>query len=129
MKLRTRAGSIRLRLGQREVARLAEEGAVEEAIVIGPGPEDRLVYRLALDDAQPELARARLAGARLEVRLAAAEARRWATGADVGLEAVQGSGPTALAILVEKDFACLEPRGEDADAYPHPLAAGREARS
>ena len=49
-------------------------------------------------------------------------ARAWAASNDVGMNAEQPvAGRSPLVILIEKDFACLEPRGdEDKDAFPHP---------
>jgi hypothetical protein len=40
----------------------------------------------------------------------------------VGIAAEQPLGTDAgvLAILIEKDFACLDRRDDDADAFPHP---------
>lgn len=123
MKLRTRRGSIRLRLTRSEVAALAEASRVEEAVVIGPLGA-ALTYALVVDEAATEVT-ARLDGAKLEVAIPALRARAWAASSEVGIEATQGAGGEgALVILIEKDFACLKPReGEDDDdAYPHPSA-------
>ncbi len=127
MKLRTRAGSLRLRLTRGEVDALASRGLVEESVVVGPGGDGRLVYALVASTAARDVT-ARLAGARITVELPAALAREWAASEQVGIEAVQavgsGDAATTLTILVEKDFACLAPRAgeDDADAYPHPGA-------
>jgi len=122
MKLRTRTNSIRLRLSQGEVARLAEEGAVEERIFVGPGEDDVLVYRLAAKESVTSVL-ASLEGRTLTVSVPRGEALAWAKGDDVGIARdVPAPGGRTLAILIEKDFACLKPRhGEDDhDAFPNP---------
>jgi hypothetical protein len=119
MKLRIRGSTIRLRLTQGEVARVASEGRVEDAIVFAPG--EKLVYALALGEG-PSL-RARYAPGRIDVTAPRAAAREWADSDRVGMEGEQPiEGGVALKILVEKDFACLKPRSDDddADAFPNP---------
>lgn len=116
MKLRIRGDSLRLRLSQGEVASFAERGALEDATVFGP--DAKLVYALAFGDAVG----ATFSGTRIEVTVPVDQARAWATNEEVGIEGTIGTvdGRT-LKILVEKDFACLKPRGEDeSDNYPHP---------
>lgn len=125
MKLRLQANSIRLRLKQGEVKRLMEKGVVEESIRFFPG-RDRLAYRLELSERVPALT-ARLNGNEVVIEAPASAARAWAADANqVSLDATQPAGADAehgLAILVEKDFACLD--GSDAqnlDTFPNPLA-------
>lgn len=114
MKLRLRDNTVRLRLTQSEVARLASEGAVEAATQIGPV---RFMYALRRVERESRV-RARLDGGRLEVVVPVAEALTWCASDRVGLTADEG--PTR--IVIEKDFACLKRRAveEDADAFPNP---------
>lgn len=122
MKLRTRTNSIRLRLSQGEVARLADEGAVEERIFVGPGEDDVLVYRLVAKASATSVF-AMLDGRTLTVTLPQKEAVAWAKSDTVGIaKDVPAPGGRTLGILIEKDFACLKPRvGEDdTDAFPNP---------
>lgn len=123
MKLRTRRGAIRLRLTQGEVATLAAEGRVTETIVIGPREDDVLRYALVASEAATTTG-ARMDGRDMIVEVPAARAKAWATGGEVGLEATQAVGAATLAILIEKDFACLAPRAaeEDVDTFPNPRA-------
>lgn len=122
MKLRIRGDSLRLRLSQSEVATFAERGALEDTTTFGPGVA--LTFAMAFGDAFG----ATLNGARIVVSVPAAAARAWATNEEVGLETAQSNGDGTLKILVEKDFACLTPRGaEDADAFPHPKEGTGEA--
>jgi hypothetical protein len=120
MKLRIRGNSLRLRLTQGEVARIAEGGAVDDAIAF---PSGRLAYSLAVGDV-PAM-QARFDGASIAVLAPAAEAKAWATSDAVGMEAEQPVADGTLRILVEKDFACARPREDedDSDAYPHPRPA------
>ncbi len=123
MKLRTRRGAIRLRLTQGEVATLAAEGRVTETIVIGPGTEDVLRYALVASEAATTTG-ARMEGRDVVVFVPATRAKAWATSDEVGLEGTQVVGAATLAILIEKDFACLAPRAaeEDVDTFPNPKA-------
>jgi hypothetical protein len=121
MKLRVRNNSIRLRLTQTEVAAFAENGAVEETIEFGLTTDKRLIYRV--EQAAVETVRADFADGRITISVPGLQAENWAKTNQIGIKTEQdlGTGKT-LKILIEKDFACLEPRaGEDeSDAFPHP---------
>lgn len=122
MKLRLRGSSLRLRLGQAEVAALAKDGRVEESVPFGP--KSVFVYAIRSDDRVSAI-EARLDGARIEVVAPRSLIASWAASDDVGLEASQPiAGGEALRILVEKDFACLKPRADEdeGDAFPNPSA-------
>jgi hypothetical protein len=124
MKLRIRQNTIRLRLTQGEVAAVVERGAVEESTHFGTAT---FVYALRADlpAGAPLAASLESVGTTkviMVVRVAGDVARAWASGDDVGFEGSAG----ALRVLVEKDFACLKPRGgntggeDDEDAFPNP---------
>lgn len=119
MKLRIRGSSIRLRLSQSEVARMAESGRVDDAVAFGPA--QRLSYSLLAADVPATSAT--IEGTRIVVSIPREQARVWTTSEQVGIEARQdvGGGET-LSILVEKDFACLTPRADedDRDAFSNP---------
>lgn len=118
--------SIRLRLTQSELARFAETGRVEEAIEFGFEPHERFVYALETDEEANEPA-AKIETSRITVILPKRQADEWTSTAQVGIESEQviGGGEKILRLLIEKDFACLEPRAgeDDADTFPHPLEA------
>ena len=121
MKLRVRADSIRLRLGQAEVRRLADEGIVEEQTHFAPGASPFVCALHARDDAAG--IGASFDRSRLVVTVPRPLARQWAATDQVGLEASQPAGDgRTLRILIEKDFECLDgPPGENqADAFPNP---------
>jgi hypothetical protein len=113
MKLRFHENTLRLRLSQPDVARLAESGRVEEAVTFAPGKT--LTYAI---EAAGETTGATLEGSSIVVWVPVAEIAAWAGSTQVGLEA--SSGP--LNILIEKDFQCLHPDAGDADAFPNPMA-------
>ncbi|GLC23785.1 DUF7009 family protein [Roseisolibacter agri] len=125
MKLRIKGNSIRLRLSRPDVARLARDGRVEETTAFGVRREDALAYAVESSPTITDVA-ARLASGRITVVLPEALAREWASTDRVGIAAEQrGVGPDGagvLQILIEKDFACLDRRDEDADAFANPAA-------
>jgi hypothetical protein len=122
VKLRIRGNSIRLRLRQGEVRRLAAEGLVEERTDFGG--RNVLIYSLVADDV-PAMT-ATFDGGRVVVRVPRGVAARWASGDAVGMEGSQPVGAGSLKVLVEKDFECLDaPAGEPQDdAFPNPQRCG-----
>jgi hypothetical protein len=122
VKLRTRHNSIRLRLTRSEVKRFAKTGHVDETIEFGPAAGGRLVYELA---AGGECVAAAITAGRISIFVPREAADDWTKTERVGISGEQAiGGGRQLSILVEKDFACLEPRpgDEDADAFAHPLS-------
>lgn len=113
MKLRIRGNSIRLRLTQGEVDRLICDGGVGESVDLGA---PRFSYSLKLEDR--DSVGADFEGGEITVRIPADQAENWASSERVGIEGTQGE----VAILIEKDFACLNPgRGEDeSNMFPNP---------
>lgn len=121
MKLRIRGNSVRLRLTRTEVGSLVDDGEVVERVDFAGQP---LHYRL-VRDAYAGDATASFDGAGITVSLPAATVDHWAThDAEISIESQQALQDGALRILVEKDFACLQPRtGEDdSDMFAHPDA-------
>lgn len=115
MKLRLRGNSIRLRLSQADVSRLADAGAVEESLKFGHG--DEFVYRLQSRREVGPMS-ATFQGGIVEVSVFAGLMQSWMASDEVGIYG-QSHG---VAIAIEKDFRCLVERpGEgDADAFPRP---------
>lgn len=109
-----RGSSIRLRLGRTEVTELARTGRVVDGATFPDGT--RFGYALELDPSGTAMTAAFADGV-IVVRLPRAQGLAWCEGEDVGVEGNDGD----VAILVERDFACLKPRGEDeGDLYPNP---------
>lgn len=120
---------MRLRLTKSEVARIAEGLRLEETIVFGLEPHQRLSYALECCTGGASM-EADYCDGRITVRLPQAVAREWATTDRVSLDGEQwlsnnsdGSDGGVLKLLIEKDFACLTDRrgAEDADTFPHPM--------
>lgn len=112
--------SIRLRLTRSEVDEVEREGIVR-ATVSFPGGAS-LDYTLE-SSAAAKVTGARFTGSGIVVSVPQDVIRQWAATEQVSITANQPLGAeTLLAILVEKDFACLAPReGEDeSDMFPHP---------
>ena len=126
MKLRIKGNSIRLRLGQSEVHRLAMNGAVEELTIFGSGRVQRLGYEIrgARDET---VVRASFDGRRIVVHVPAEMINRWARSDQVGIYAMQPTDHGEFAVVIEKDFVCIDgdSRESQEDAFPNPtLAAG-----
>ena len=123
MKLRIKENSIRLRLTQGEVNRLAETGCVEETIDFGTRSGGRFVYALRIDNHKQEVCSSSERD-RIIVFIPETLARNWIETEQVGIDAEQQiENGRSLRLTVEKDFACLHPRqGEDeTDSFPNPL--------
>jgi hypothetical protein len=122
MKLRLQSNSIRLRLKRGEVDQLAKTGVVEEKIVIGAGPDDLFHYVLEASHAVTT-PQATLTKRGILVQISVETASKWATGDDIGIEAMLPAGDKQLQVLIEKDFACLNgPEEQNIDTFPNPLA-------
>src|ERR1700722_7044107 len=104
MKLRIKGNSIRLRLGQSEVQRLAINGIIQESTIFGPSADHHLVYALCASLEEWGVS-ASFAGRRLVISVPGSEIHKWATTDQVGISALQQTGDeNELRILIEKDF-------------------------
>lgn len=118
--MRILGNSLRLRVTQTELAAMAVEGKAKTSIEFGGGAT--LHYVLRADQAIENI-EATYVDDVVTVRLPEAKLRDWANSELVSLRAEQAlDDGSTLSILVEKDFACLEPReGEDeSDMFTHP---------
>ena len=113
MKIRLQRGSVRFRLRQGEARALVESGAIVESVDLGP---TAFVGAIELHDGPAAVT---LEGGCLTARVPSLAARTWQSGAEVGLNYVL---PGGTRLLIEKDWACLEPAvGEtNADVFPRP---------
>jgi hypothetical protein len=120
MKLRIKGNSLRLRVSPSEMTLLLQTGRIEDAIHFGPVGGARLVYAL---EHRPELPAMRVQYEPNEITVAVSsqEAKRWASGRDVGLYGEVGTGHETLELAVEKDFACLDQdNAENGETFPNP---------
>jgi hypothetical protein len=123
MKLRIQGNSLRLRVTQPELTRLGEGGEVAEIIHFGTELEESLRYTLAVAT-QAEPVMVNYHANSIAVSITPDQMRFWSQESQVGIYARLDVGATGtLEVAVEKDFKCLENRGEeDRDAFPNPLA-------
>lgn len=120
MKLRIQGDSIRLRLTQSEVAAVGQGGAVVETTHFPNGL--RMGYSLCSSDVSAMSVDFR--DQTITIALPNSMAQRWAGSNEVSLRESVTTDAGTLALLVEKDFECLEPRaGQDSDAFPNPNAS------
>jgi len=122
MKLRIRGNSIRLRLTESEVARLATDGRVESVTSFGIA---ELKYSVASSSTGGRV-EGDLQNNEITVTIPSDTIADWANSERVGIESRQSVRDGELHILIEKDFACLKLRAgeEDEDTFTNPLAAG-----
>jgi len=120
MKLRIKGNSLRFRMTQSEVDRLASgESVVEKAQF---SPIDSLTY--AIKPWHLNVAEARFENNLIEVLLPEAWIGAWHSSNENSVESnLENGTETGLKILVEKDYVCLKERiGEDeSDNFPHPF--------
>jgi hypothetical protein len=120
MKLRIKGDSLRLRIAPSEMARLLEDGRVQETIHFGAGCDESLTYALEHEANAGSLG-VRYQPARVTVVLPSAQVREWARGDAVGLYGGVDVGAAHLEIAVEKDWACLDKsEAENRDTFPNP---------
>jgi hypothetical protein len=121
MKLRFRENSLRLRLNQREVARLASGGALEERVVF-PGNASLSYILSPAADSSPE---ASFRDGAIRIATPKNMIEPWAADDSIGVYFDVPAGSAPLKIAIEKDLECLDlpPEERDPDAFP------REAKS
>jgi hypothetical protein len=123
MKIRIKGNSVRYRLTQSEVRDLPEKGRLCESTCFGPAPEQTFYYALETK-ADIEGLQAAFDGQQITLYLDAEAARTWHQDTRVGFNAsIEVAPGVKLGLLIEKDFACLDPTHEDqSDNYPNPNA-------
>jgi hypothetical protein len=119
MKLRIKGNSLRLRISQSEMQALLRDGEIEDTIRFGPAHDACLTYALRLQESSPEIG-LDYRPQRVTILLSNAAATHWAGTDEVG---IYGDSASGIALLVEKDFACLDSDDPQyADAFPNPKA-------
>ncbi|MGB0063927.1 MAG: hypothetical protein WBP85_05725 [Terracidiphilus sp.] len=124
MKLRIQGNSVRLRVSRSELERLLRGERVEDAIQFSAAPESRLSYGLqAASQAKPVEVEWKPRGA--TVLVAQERMKRWGSESEVGIYESVDLGPAgALAVTIEKDFACLDrSHADDSDSFANPKSA------
>lgn len=122
MKIRIRGQSLRFRVGRSEVERLARGEMVHESIDLAP--DVRYTYVLQPTDAVTLHVTAD--GSRVVVNIPEQQIAGWAGTDEVGIHTeIVIDSDRSLAILIEKDFACIDKENGESqeDAFPNPSAA------
>jgi len=126
MKLRISGNSLRLRVSRSELAKLVAGGSLEETIHFAPEASANFIYAL---QQTPSVSRpaVQYAGNKLTVFIPADQAKMWGVTDQVGIaEDISLGDLGSLALLIEKDFACLDRSNEsNEDTFPNPNA-GKE---
>jgi lipoate-protein ligase B len=123
MKLRIKGNSLRLRVTRPELATLEQGSQVAEIIHFGPEAGQSLRYVLGTQVQSAPIA-VSFAENAITVTLAQAQLEEWSKEDQVGVYTKLDIGHASpLEVAVEKDFKCLDSRGEeDEDAFPNPSA-------
>jgi hypothetical protein len=121
MKVRIKGDSLRLRVSRSEVARLLEGDCLEETIHFAPDARARFTYALQQDHLIGKPA-VEYTENRAAVVIPADQANAWGITDQVGIAAEIDLGEIgSLALLIEKDFACLDRSDEDnEDTFSNP---------
>ena len=123
MKIRIKGNSLRLRVSRSELARILAGDCVEETIHFAPEPGAAFTYALQ----QQPLTKSPTVlytDSRVSVLLPADQAYVWGATDQVGIaEEICLGSLGSLALLIEKDFACLDRNDEDnQDTFANPHA-------
>jgi len=111
---------LRLRVSRSDLARLMQCGRIEEIVYFATEAGAQLSYALEQSEANAELSVVYRPQA-VTVLLPGSAAREWAEGDKVGIYGDVDTGISRLAVIVEKDFACLDRSERDSvDAFPNP---------
>ncbi len=123
MKVRIQGNSLRLRLSRSEVARLLSGDCIEETIRFAPDSAARFTFALQQESRVSRPA-VQYAGNKVRILIPPDQANAWGVSDDVGIaEDIALGDFGALALLIEKDFACLDrSHEENQDAFPNPNA-------
>jgi hypothetical protein len=123
MKLRIKGNSLRLRVSRSEVERLLAGDCLEETVHFAPETNAKFTYALHQG---PSLRRptVQYTENRVVILIPADRVNAWGATDQVGIaEDVSLGDLGSLALLIEKDFACLDRSQEDnEDTFPNPNA-------
>lgn len=117
MKIRIHQNSVRFRLSKTEVARLENEGYLEETTDFGLSQLGYAVEKSGGTDLQ-----ARFEQNKITLEVPEKLLTGWAENNTVGFEGIMPLGDgSSLLMLIEKDFKCLDNVDEDqSDNYDNP---------
>lgn len=119
MKIRIKGNTIRYRLTRTEVTELCTTGSVTETTNFSTN-----IFNYAIKKSSLKSITANFMNNTITVQVPESMITNWDTNAIISLENIINlEDNVTLSILIEKDFTCLDERGEDeSDNYPNPLA-------
>lgn len=113
MKIRIKGNSLRYRLTKSDVASLAMNGFIEESTNFGAQ-----VFKYALRRGMVNSLSASFEDNTITIHMPGKMIEEWVYSDRIGFE----NSNSAMYLLVEKDFVCLDNVAEDqSDNYPNPL--------
>ena len=117
MKIRSRGNSVRFRLTKNEVEHLCRERSIEERTNF---TNKDFIYEVKV--ASTEKLDIHFLNNKISLQISEALIEHWDNNDKVGFShSVATSNGKTIDILLEKDFTCLEDRGEDdSNNYPNP---------
>jgi hypothetical protein len=120
MKIRILGNSVRFRLTRSEVDSLCTKGYIEDRTTFDTAD---FTYAVKLVDSPGKLS-AQFINNTITLSLPKSLGNNWHRNEQVGFsETVEFDAKNTLALLLEKDFTCLDERLEDqSDNYPNPKA-------
>lgn len=123
MKVRIKGDTLRLRVSRSEVTQLLAGNHLEETIHFTPEACAKFTYVL-LQDASVSMPTVQYTENRVAILLPADQTNEWGFTDQVGIaEDISLGQLGALALLIEKDFACLDRSDEDnQDTFANPNA-------
>ncbi|WP_405198457.1 DUF7009 family protein [Christiangramia sp. LLG6405-1] len=117
MKIRIRGNSVRYRLTKDEVEHLCKEKSIEERTNFS---KLDFIYEIKVTDT--EQLDIHFYDNKITLKISDSLIQNWETNNRVGFShSVVTSNGKSIDVLLEKDFTCLEDRGEDeSNNYPNP---------
>jgi hypothetical protein len=123
MKVRLFRSSVRFRVRKPDLETLLRQGSLTERLVVDPASGAGIEFRLELAQGIDALELAAQKSG-CAIRVPHAMAIAWAASSEVGLH---GETAWGVRLIVEKDFACLEPRPGEANDGTFPRPSGPDA--
>ena len=121
MKLRIKGDSLRLRVSRSEVASILAGYCLEDTIHFAPEASAKFTYALQQEStvSRPTV---QYAGNKVTILIPADQANAWGVTDQVRIaEDISLGDLGTLALLIEKDFACLDRNDEEnEDTFPNP---------
>jgi hypothetical protein len=121
MKLRIKGDSLRVRVSRSEVGRLLAGDCLEDTIHFAPEASAKFTYALQ-QEASVSRPSVQYGADKVTILIPADQANEWGVSDQVGIaEDINLGDVGTLALLIEKDFACLDRSEEDnEDTFRNP---------